>query len=49
MIDTDHTQWFRTLWDFDVDDWFRKGGVDGVDRDWVVRVGGIAGDIGDGG
>lgn len=47
MIDTDHTQWFRSLWDFDIDHWFRKSSVDGIDWDGVVWVGGITGDVGD--
>lgn len=47
MVDADDGQRCRVLvvLDFDGNGGFFEGGVDGVDGEWVVRVGGVAGHV----
>jgi len=47
MINTDNRQRFGSLGSFDIDDRMRKCGVDGINRNRIVRICGIARDIGD--
>ncbi len=49
MINANHTQGFGAFWDFDVDDGVGESSVDSVDWNWVVRICGVAGNIGDDG
>lgn len=48
MVDRDDGKWWSAShWNWDC--WLVEGGVDAVDWDWVVGVGGIAADINDNG
>jgi len=45
MINTNNRQGFGSLGSFNIDDRMRKGGINGINRDRIVRICDLARDI----